>query len=389
MTIGFQELYRDLSSLTTSLAITLHHITPISERFHTFYTSLADNKEHTHSGLDSALQLHRAFFETCLGEAVWLVPTAAKDLLHIGSMSGLDPKLIERAFSVLSLILRIIAPSLSKADDASKESLRSTWTEVRLYLSPGNNKAYVRRCVADAWVGLVRKSRADSLQRLVSLMLEDQAYIQGTEAIWAHGLKGPGEQLHSRAIGIVELLLQHLTLNPIFEESEMLGKVLIAMVHHCSPSTLTPIADAVVKRIGLSASVNPDKVTSLLNLLSCMLFTRKGKRFPEMLLKQTMQKLIEMMSLLATSPDPSQTPSDSDTTMPSAPWRQAISQAVIGCLIAGRLAQWLSPGVALIERFWDAAVSQNHLLFLRVLTMMIRLLKNVSLLSMLSSNCDG
>jgi hypothetical protein len=32
-------------------------------------------------------------------------------------------------------------------------------------------------------------------------------------------------------------------------------------------------------------------------------------------------------------------------------------EAVVGSLMAGKLAQWLSPGVSMVEKYWDIIVS--------------------------------
>jgi U3 small nucleolar RNA-associated protein 20 len=90
----------------------------------------------------------------------------------------------------------------------------------------------------------------------------------------------------------------------------------------------------------------------MLTLLSITLLVRKGKRFPESLLKATMMKLLSLASSLDVNNKQSCTEDSS--------WRRALVQAVIGTLLAGKLANWLSPGVSVIETLWNGLVSESQ-----------------------------
>lgn len=316
----------------------MHNLPAISAAFHEFYARHTNGNDLIHSGLESALQLHRAVFETTLGEAVPHAPEAAADICRIASLRSLEPKIVERAYSTLSLILRTIASALLRPDTNSQLALRNAWHAVKPYLASAH-KQYVRRCVADAWTGIVRKARGEGLARLVKLLLEDPG--EGMEAVWAHSLKAPSGQLHSRALPILELLLDDLAAAPTEEKTQTMSKVITALVHHTSSTIFAPVAEAIIKR--QSATPSPGAVANL-RLLSTALAVRKGKRYPESMIKPTMIKLMEAI------------PAMRDGSNDNA-WHRWYMQAVIGSLIAGKLAQWLSPGVTLIEKLWDALVS--------------------------------
>lgn len=269
----------------------------------------------------------------------------------MGSLRALDPKVVERAFSTLSLVYRTLGSSLLKPDIPAQQALRETWDHLRPYLRHGH-KAYVRRCVSDAWIGVVRKARAEGLSRLMDIMLEGDDG-EGMEAIWAGSLKGTSGQLHSRALPVLEILLDRLTASPDESKRRTVGRVVTALVHHCSTATITPVVELITSRMTSPATSVPTSSqldflssTSILHILAVPLFTRKGKRFPEPLLKPTMLKLSSLLPTLKQS--------DSEA---SREWRKAFVQGVIGCLTAGKLGHWLSPGVMLIDGLWDGLVS--------------------------------
>ena len=322
------------------MPITLHNIPNISATFHAFYARLTNGQDLLHSGLDSTLQLHRAIFETTLGEATGYVSEAVSDICRVAALRALEPKLVERAYSTLSLILRSMSASLLKPDSTSQTALRECWTAIKPYLS-SEHKQYVRRCVADAWVGVIRKARGDGLSRLTTLLLENDA--EGMEAVWAHSLRGAPGQLHSRALPIYDTLLDDLTARPNAEKTETIIKVTTSLVHHTSSSTIVPVVETVIQRLSISST----STAPILRVLSALLYTRKGKRYPEPMLRPTMVKLMETF------------PNFRNGGEDVSEWRKATLQAVVGSLTAGKLTQWLSPGVMFIEKFWDSIVSTH------------------------------
>ena len=304
---------------------------------------MSSGQDLVHSGLDSALQLHRAIFETTLGEAVPHTAQAVEDITRVAALKALEPKLVERSYSTLSLILRSVASSLLKSDQGAQQALASTWAAVRPYLS-AEHKRYVRRCVADAWVGIIRKARGEGLQRLMELLLQDET--EGMEAIWAHSLRGTTGQLHSRALPIYDSLLDDLIKRPEPTRLSIVKKVTTALVHHTTSSTITPIIEAILKRV-YAPSSSDSASAYILRILSTSLFTRKGKRYPESLLKPTMLRLSSLFGSLNVKDGREE-------------WRESLLEAVVGVLMAGKLAQWLSPGVTMIEKLWDEIVSTCH-----------------------------
>jgi U3 small nucleolar RNA-associated protein 20 len=347
LTLPYQDLSRELVPLTTTLPITLLNLSRISGIFSAFYSSLKEGTDNADSGLDSALHLHRALYETCLSEAVSELPETTKQLLRVGALRALEPKLVERTYSTLSQILRITAPSLLKPE--SKDILQQAWSEVRPYLRPKQNKRVIRKCVADAWVGVIRKARGDGLARLLDVLLEGE--YEGMEAVWAESMKGTGNSFHSRAVAIFGILLDRLAASPSEAQMATLSSVVTALVHHGSSTTLAPIVETITARIDSSSdtTIASTPPSSMLTLLSITLLVRKGKRFPESLLKPTMAKLLSLASSIDVN---NKQPGTVDST-----WRRALVQAVVGTLLAGKLVNWLSPGVSLIETLWNGLVS--------------------------------
>jgi hypothetical protein len=72
---------------------------------------------------------------------------------------------------------------------------------------------------------------------------------------------------------------------------------------------------------------------------------RKGKRYPESQLRETMIKLDKLVSAFVGSTEASD--------------RETYLNTVIGVLVAGKLSHWLSPGVTLIDHVWSAMVSST------------------------------
>jgi U3 small nucleolar RNA-associated protein 20 len=242
-----------------------------------------------------------------------------------------------------------------KSSMEAQKALKETWSEVRPYLRPKSNKKYVRKCIADAWAGVIRKARSDGLSRLVDVLLEDDA--EGLEAVWTNSLKGTSHNLHSRALPVILLLLDRLAATSSEAQLTTLNLVMTALVHHCSSSTIVPVVEAILARIepaapsGPSSSKNPVSLSSsnvMLSVLSTVLLVRKGKRYPEPLLKPTMIKLQNMLPILKSVKDSEM---EADVV-----WRRNFVLCVMGSLQAGKLSHWLSPGVALIDGLWAILV---------------------------------
>lgn len=292
--LPYQKLSRELYPLTPTLPITLLNLKPIFGILTAFFSNLSDG-DNLNSGLDSALSLVQALYATCLGEATPYLPITTQFLLHTSVLRALEPRLIEKCYSTLADILRQVAGTLLKS-----EELSSTWAQIHPYLRH-SHKRYIRRCVADAWVAIIRKARGDGLRRLIGIMLAEDH--EGMEAVWAHSIKGGPKQLHSRALPILEALL---------DRDVDLTLVVTSICHHCSSASLAPVVQILLDRSNLS-------------LIGTLLFVRKGKRYPESLIKPTMQKLLDIPDMRAT----------------------------VAVLMASKLEHWLSPGVMLIEKAYS------------------------------------
>lgn len=182
-------------------------------------------------------------------------------------------------------------------------------------------------------------------------MLEEDH--QGMEAVWAHSVKGGPKQLHSRAIPILDNLLDDLRDNPTASKDETMILVITSLCHHCSSTNLGPVIQNLLDRLDQPSSTSSSRTPlaaariHIFALLSTLLFTRKGKRYPETLLKPTMQNFLSLAQGLA---------ADNEGTDEA--WSKAYLRTVIGVLMASKLEQWLSPGVMLIEKIWKSLVSK-------------------------------
>jgi U3 small nucleolar RNA-associated protein 20 len=332
------------------LPITLLNLPTIFQILSDYYRSLKDGEDHLNSGLESALSLHLALYATCLSEGAAYLPITMRDLIRVGSLRALEPKLIEKAFSILSEILRMLASTIVKPDEASQDILRATWKEVTPYLRLKENKQYVRKCVSDACIGVLRKARGDGLERLIGVLLEEPS--EGMEAVWAGSMKGTQGQLHSRALPLFEILLRRTLEKEGGDRVHMLEMVLISLAHYCSAATLAPITIALVTSLQNAASAHSitSTQTSLLRLTSALLFTRKGKRFVDTQIKPTMTTLLGMADQLGAGQTKEGSKKD---------WTDAYVEAVIASLMAGKLEHWLSPGVTLIDKACKELVSQT------------------------------
>ena len=350
LTLPYQTLARTLAPLSTSLPITLLNLPTIIRTFSEYYATLKDGSDHLNSGLESALSLHNALFATCLSEATAYLPVTARDLIRVGALRALEPKLIEKAFSILSEVLRLLASSLVKPDEVAQATLRATWEEVTPYLRVKENKQYVRKCVSDAWIGVLRKVRGDGLERLMAVLLEEQA--EGMEAVWAGSMKGTSGQLHSRALPLFEILLRRTMEKPDDGRLQTVEMVLISLAHYCSAATLAPITTSIVQSfqqsVGQSGTEAVSDQTTLLNLAAAVMFTRRGKRFVEGQIKPTMSVLVDMSALLE-----ERRSGDGEAKE----WTDAYVKAVVAALMAGKLEHWLSPGVVLIDKACKGMVS--------------------------------
>jgi U3 small nucleolar RNA-associated protein 20 len=136
------------------------------------------------------------------------------------------------------------------------------------------------------------------------------------------------------------MLLDHLfsTETPSKPFQASLNNLLISLTHHCSSSALQPLVENLLERL---ENLPVTKTQPVLAFISTLLMTRKGQRFPSAMLRGTMQKLNANVKALQGAEEQ---------------WKVAFVGCVVGSLLAGKLAEWLSPGVVLIEGVWNNLV---------------------------------
>ena len=332
LTTPYQSFQSSLIPLTKTLTLTLHNLSRIDSLFSAFYSSLQEGADHANSGLDSVLQLHAATYESCLEENLAYLPSTTRDILRIAFIRSLDARLVQRSYSTLGQILRTLATPLARS-----EQLEAVWNESGPYLGHPR-KVYVRRCVAEVWAGVVRKLRKDGLQKLLGVMRGSEA-----ELVLLKAFTGSKGNLHSRALETWDSILENLGSGRGAMETQ---KLAVGLAKLCSSVELRPLVEAVLHRIDVAAR-NQALQTALLSTLGAFLFTTREKtRHGSLVVKSCMLKMLDITSSLASES------SDDDRDH-----RRAVVMSVVGCLYAGDLANWLSPGVQLIEALWSLLVS--------------------------------
>lgn len=124
--------------------------------------------------------------------------------------------------------------------------------------------------------------------------------------------------------------------------------VYTSVCHHCTSAHMAPVVQALLNRLDQPASSSsstrttpPSRQTAIFPIVATLLFTRKGKRYPDQLLKPTMQKLLDLSA---------------DLDNQEEAWNQGYLRVLVGVLMASKLEHWLSPGVMLIEKVWRSLV---------------------------------
>lgn len=303
----------------------------------------------------------QALYATVLSEGVPYFPTTTKDLVYVGALKALEPKFVEDTYSALSRSLSSVAPALTRAENT--EHLRAAWAAVRPSLAPiAVNKGYVRKALSEAWAAVLRKARNDALTHLMRVLLEEPT--PGIEAVFANAMKGTKQHLYSRSLTIYTILLDDLAANTTDEQVAMMRRVTTALVHHCSSAETAPLIEATVARIDLvdpkaatsskaKPAANFAASTAFLDVLATFLFTRKGKRFPSTELKPTMLKLQTLVAHIKDVAADSEALTEESRAERNR-WRKALVACIVGSLNSGKLMQWLSPGVGLIDALWQA-----------------------------------
>ncbi|KAJ9108547.1 hypothetical protein QFC19_002263 [Naganishia cerealis] len=414
LVIPYTTLTRKITPLTRTFPLTLHNLEATQAVFHSFFAGITPASTTESSGLDGVLVLYSKWYETITEEGVGYVVQGAKDLLRIGGLNGLQAVLIEKTYSTLSAIFKTMASSLvsygsntSKSHSSSTTSeakdhgrrrqiLQELWTECAPYLST-SVKPHVRACVAQAWAVILRRARGEVARDLIEIMVEglvvvgssegeDErspvvaagAGVKGVAGALSESMKGSAQLLHSRATQLYTLLMQHLlgttaktspdamttTRTPLLECMVLLTT---SLIHHSSATAMAPIHGLVIRVLNAPITESPPPTTAstkpesfpppaltaaqstvALRLASTLVGVRKGLRLPAAVstsepsaLQQYMHALVAWLQEI-----------ESAHSTPE--WRIEYLRCVTACLVAGKLGDWLSPGVKLIDRLWEA-----------------------------------
>lgn len=340
LVIPYTTLTRQLVPLTKTLPLTLHNLEPTQRLFHEFFQAITPAATTEASGLDGVLVLYSKWFETVSEEGLACLVQAAEDLLRIGALNGLQAVLIEKTYSTLSAIFKTMAPSLVSTQ-GSKQILDGLWTQCAPYLvTTAAVKPHVRACVAQAWAVILRRARGDVAKHLIGVMVRGMETVgeRGVASTLAESMKGAQHLLHSRATQLYGMLMQHLE-----DGDALLGCMVFlttSLIHHTSATAMAPIHALVIRELKA-----PNVSTATLRLAATLVGVRKGMRLPPAVagelsaLQQYMHALVPLLAQLATQ----------DRT-----WRIEYLRLLTASLVAGKLGDWLSPGVKLIDGVWEA-----------------------------------
>lgn len=399
LTIPYTTLTRQIIPLTRTLPLTLHNLDATQAIFHSFFEGITAASTTESSGLDGVLVLYSKWFETITEEGCGHVVQGAKDLLRIGGLNGLQAVLIEKTYSTLSAIFKTMASSLVSYGNSSKQGtpssktsenqaqrrqiLQALWAECAPYLST-SVKPHVRACVSQAWAVILRRARGDVARDLIEIMVQGLVTpgttsddntiaaggVKGVASALSESMKGSAQLLHSRATQLYTLLLQHL-LDTTGQSSDTGAKtstpllscmVLLttSLIHHASATAMapihalvirvlkSPIADSAMSSTGgfPPSTLTIAQSTAVLRLASTLVGVRKGMRLPPALSTSEPSALQQYMhALVAWLP--------SIETIQSSTWRIEYLRCATACLVAGKLGDWLSPGVKLIDKLWE------------------------------------
>ena len=181
--------------------------------------------------------------------------------------------------------------------------------------------------------------------------------------------------LHSRAPQIYTHLVLHLLQ---IEHSAPLLRVLVllttSLIHHGSPTALQPLHDLILKLLKTPISDSPMEDVSadetalptsltvaqmelVLRLTATLLGVRKGQRLPTAANEKTTTLQIYMLALQGLT--------SSITSDPG--FKREYLKALTGALVAGKVKDWLSPGISLIKATWQLLDVCDRLAWVRIL----------------------
>lgn len=222
-------------------------------------------------------------FEKHFATAVQLVASVAATHANI--------EVIEGSFSCLAWIFKFLSRLLVP-------DLRQLLGIMSPYLGKEKQKYFVTRFAAESMSFLIRKAALvyykdkTPLERAVNFLFEDIAavtdsrqlgmYQDGLMAMFSEAVKGIKDGIHSNGVDILRCLIDAATVDNEAQRAiaeNILGGVLISLVHHCHSDSFVPVRDLVCGYIE-----SPEASTSAVcgqvqcRLILLCLATRKGSR---------------------------------------------------------------------------------------------------------------
>lgn len=222
-------------------------------------------------------------FEKHFATAVKLVASVAATHANI--------EVIEWSFTCLAWIFKFLSRLLVP-------DLRQLLGIMSPYLGKEKQKYFVTRFAAESMSFLVRKAALvyykdkAPLERAVDFLFEDiggvsdsrqiEMYQDGLMAMFSEAVKGVKGGIHSNGSDILRCIIKAATVDNEPQRTiveDILGGVLISLVHHCTADTFVPVIDLVCDYIESSdASISAECVRVQCRLILLCLATRKGSR---------------------------------------------------------------------------------------------------------------
>ncbi|KAL8356670.1 hypothetical protein RB601_001802 [Gaeumannomyces tritici] len=293
----FTNFKREILPLCDSLAQILHFETKIMGMFVSYIS------QHEKEALEPLLDLLTAFAHD-LGVRFERHYAKSLELIIALASRPQDAEVVEWTFAALAFLFKYLARLLVP-------DVRPTYQAMAPLLGRARQPHYIARFAAEALSFLVKKSAApahrdSSLPTLIRCVRDDlvgmvddknfELYYHGVMTMLAEALKSSGNTLHSTAPELYTRLLRSIPINefepPSKEKSafdhqtpwsDVCCGVLTSAIHHSTPETFAPLADAIVAEAA-SALAHPDakdhpwRLPIFTRLFGIMAGVRRGAR---------------------------------------------------------------------------------------------------------------
>lgn len=187
--------------------------------------------------------------------------------------------------------------------------------------------------------------------------------------------QGAPHLLHSRAPQIYTHLVLHLLqIDPPAPLLRVLVLLTTSLIHHGSATAMQPIHEFILKLLKapitespmedvsadettLPASLTVAQMELVLRLSATLLGVRKGQRLPTSSNEKTTTLQTYMIAMQGLTPH----------VATGAGFKREYLKALTGALVAGKVKDWLSPGISLIKATWQVLDVSDRLAWVRVL----------------------